>query len=52
MDGFEDNLARALTDYLELPEDERRQCEEDVRNNCVADLSWGTLAQQLVALVR
>jgi glycosyltransferase involved in cell wall biosynthesis len=52
MDGFEDNLARALTDYLKLPEEERRQCEEDVRNNCVADLSWGTLAQQLVALVR
>ena len=52
MDGFEANLAKALTDYLELPEDERRRCEEDVRRNCVEDLSWGTLAEKLVALVR
>jgi glycosyltransferase involved in cell wall biosynthesis len=52
MDGFEENLARALTDYLELPEEERRRCEEVVRRNSVEDLSWGTLAEKLVALVR
>jgi glycosyltransferase involved in cell wall biosynthesis len=50
MDGFEENLARALTDYLELPEKERRRCEETVRSNCVEHLSWGTLAQRVVAL--
>ena len=52
MDGFEDNLAKALTDYLKLPEEERRRCEEVVRHNSVEDLSWGTLAEKLVALVR
>ena len=52
MDGFEENLARALTDYLKLPEEQRRQCEEDVRRNSVEHLSWGTLAQKLVALVQ
>ena len=52
MDGFEENLARALTNYLELPEDERRQCEEIVRRNCVEELSWGTLAEKLASLVR
>jgi glycosyltransferase involved in cell wall biosynthesis len=51
MDGFEDNLAKALTDYLELPEEERQRCEDTVRQNCVEHLSWGTLAQKLVALV-
>jgi glycosyltransferase involved in cell wall biosynthesis len=52
MDGFEANLAKALTDYLGLPEEERRRCEETVRRNSVEDLSWGTLAEKLVALVR
>jgi glycosyltransferase involved in cell wall biosynthesis len=52
MDGFEEDLAKALTTYLELPEDERRRCEEVVRRNCVDGLSWGTLAGKLVALVR
>jgi glycosyltransferase involved in cell wall biosynthesis len=52
MEGFEENLARALTHYLKLPEEERRQCERDVRQNCVEHLSWGTLAQRLAALVR
>jgi glycosyltransferase involved in cell wall biosynthesis len=51
MDGLEENLARALEDYLRLPEEERRRCEEDVRRNCVEHLSWGTLAEKLVALV-
>jgi glycosyltransferase involved in cell wall biosynthesis len=52
IDGFEENLAQALTNYLELPEEERRRCEEVVRRNSVEDLSWGTLAGKLVALVR
>jgi glycosyltransferase involved in cell wall biosynthesis len=52
MDDFEENLAKALTDYLGLPAEERRRCEEIVRRNSVEDLSWGTLAEKLVALVR
>src|SRR5215210_1844959 len=51
MDGFEKNLAHALTEYLELPDDERRRCGEAVRRNCVEHLSWGTLAERLVGLV-
>ena len=51
MDGFEENFAKALTDYLGLPEEERQRCEEVVRRNCVEHLSWGTLAEKLVALV-
>jgi glycosyltransferase involved in cell wall biosynthesis len=51
MDGFEENLAKALNDYLKLPEEERRRCEEVVRRNCVDYLSWGTLAEKLLALV-
>jgi glycosyltransferase involved in cell wall biosynthesis len=51
MDGFEENFAKALSDYLKLPEEERRRCEEVVRRNCVEHLSWGTLAEKLVALV-
>jgi glycosyltransferase involved in cell wall biosynthesis len=51
MDGFEENLARVLTEYLELSDDERRRCGEAVRRNCVEHLSWGTLAERLVRLV-
>ena len=51
MDGFEGNLARALTDYLARPEQERRRCGEVVRRNCVEYLSWGTLAERLVDLI-
>ncbi len=51
MDGFEENYAKALNYYLKLPEEERRRCEELVRRNCVEHLSWGTLAEKLVALV-
>lgn len=51
MDSFEENLARALADYLTLPEDQRRRCEDVVRRNSVEHLSWGTLAERLVALV-
>jgi len=51
MDGFEENLATALNDYLKLPEEERRRCMEVVRRNCVEHLSWGTLAEKLVSLL-
>jgi len=51
MDGFEENLAKALGDYLRLPEEDRRRCEKAVRRNCVEHLSWGTLAEKLVTLV-
>ena len=45
--GFEENLARALTDYLALPAEERRSCRETVRRNSVEDLSWDALAEQI-----
>ncbi len=51
MDGLEENLARALSKYLALPEEERRRCGEVVRRNSVESLSWGTLAERLVGLV-
>ncbi len=51
-DRFEENLARALTGYLKLPDEERRRCEEVVRRNCVEHLGWATLAQRLLELVR
>ena len=35
MDGFEENFAIALNDYLKLPEEASRRCEEVVRRNCV-----------------
>jgi glycosyltransferase involved in cell wall biosynthesis len=50
LDGFEENLAQALTDFLKLPEKERRWCGEIVRRNCVEHLSWTTLADRLVEL--
>ena len=50
MDGFEENLARALTDYLAYPEEERHRYGEIVRRNSVEHLSWGTLAEKLVVL--
>jgi len=48
--GFEENLARALADYLALPEEERRSCRETVRRNSVEDLSWGALAERIAEL--
>ena len=51
LDGFEENLARALTDYLKLPEEERRRCGETARRNSVEYLSWTTLAHRLVDLI-
>jgi glycosyltransferase involved in cell wall biosynthesis len=50
LDGFEENLARVLTGYLKLPEEERRRCGEIVRRNSVEHLSWATLADRLVEL--
>jgi len=50
VDGFEENLALALTDYLKLPEDERRRCSSIVRHNSVEHLSWRTLAERLVTI--
>ena len=51
LDGFEENLARVLTDYLKLPEEERRRCGETARRNSVEYLSWTTLAHRLVDLI-
>jgi len=51
MDGFEENLTRALTGYLSLPEEERRGCREIVRRNSVEQLSWGTLANDVARIV-
>jgi glycosyltransferase involved in cell wall biosynthesis len=51
MDGFEENLARTLIDYLKLAEEARRRCGEIARRNSVEYLSWGTLADRLVELV-
>ncbi len=51
MDGFEENLARALISYLELPAAERQRCGEIVRSNSVEHLSWGTLADRLVDII-
>jgi glycosyltransferase involved in cell wall biosynthesis len=48
--GFDENLARALTSYLKLPEGERRECRETVRRNAVEDLSWGALAERIPKL--
>ena len=50
MDGFEANLARVLTDYLHLPDEERRRCGEVARRNSVDHLSWGTLAEKIAKI--
>jgi glycosyltransferase involved in cell wall biosynthesis len=51
LEGFEENLARALSDYLKLPEEERRRCGAVARRNCVEHLSWATLAERLAELI-
>jgi glycosyltransferase involved in cell wall biosynthesis len=48
--GFEENLARALADYLARPVEERRSYRETVRRNSVEDLSWGALAERIAEL--
>lgn len=50
MDAFEENLARALMDYLSLPEEDRQRCREVVRRNSVESLSWGTLANDVARI--
>ena len=50
MESFEENLAYALTEYLARPAQERRRCAEIVRRNSVEHLSWGTLAERLIAI--
>jgi len=50
MDNFEENLARAITDYLSLPEEERSRCREIVHQNSVDHLSWGTLANDVARI--
>ena len=50
MNGFEENLARALADYLALPNEERQRCREIVLRNAVERLSWGTLANRLIGI--
>jgi glycosyltransferase involved in cell wall biosynthesis len=52
MDSFEENLARALTQYLRLPDEERRSCGEVARRNSVDHLSWGTLAEKIATIAR
>lgn len=52
MDGFEENIAEALTTYLSLSREERKGCEEIVRRNSVEDLSWRSLAGDLVEIVK
>ena len=50
MEGLEKNLAHALTNYLELTEQERRECREIVCLNAAAHLSWYNLAERLTEI--
>jgi hypothetical protein len=50
MEGLEKNLAHALTNYLELTEQERRECREIVRLNAAEHLSWDNLAERLTEI--
>lgn len=50
MDGFEENLARALKDFLARPEEERAAYAKTVRRNSAEHLSWGTLAEEIVGI--
>src|ERR671917_1244238 len=50
MDGFEENLAGALEDFLSLPAGERGDHAATVRRNSVESLGWGTLAEKIVAV--
>jgi glycosyltransferase involved in cell wall biosynthesis len=52
LDDLQENLARALTSYLQLPEEEQRRCSEVVRRNSVDHLSWDTLAGRVAELGR
>ena len=50
MEGLEKNLANALTSYLELTEQERRECREIVRRNAAEHLSGDNLAERLTEI--
>ena len=50
MENFEENLAHALTNYLSLPEDERKECRRVVRCNSVEYLGWDTLAGRIATI--
>ena len=50
MDGFEENLARVLTDYFGQDEKERAGYGEVVRRNSVEYLGWDTLAEKIARL--
>jgi glycosyltransferase involved in cell wall biosynthesis len=49
-EGFEKNISDALTNFLSLPEEERREHAATVRRNSVESLGWNTLAQEIVAV--
>ena len=51
VEGFEENLVRALRDYLGRPEKDRTGYGEVVRRNSVEYLSWDTLAEKIARLV-
>ncbi len=50
LDGFEENLARALLQYLQTPEKQRAGYGEIVRNNSVEYLGWDKIAARVAAL--
>lgn len=50
MNGFEENLAQALTKYLSLTDREKLESRRVVRRNSVERLGWTTLADRIVAL--
>ena len=50
MESFEENISRALTDYLMLPREERDECRRLVRRNSVDYLGWDTLADRIVEI--
>ena len=47
---LEQNLARALGDYLQRPSEERQRFHDTVRRNSVERLGWDTLAERLAHL--
>lgn len=50
MDGLEENLARALAQYLSLPREKREEHSRTVRRNSVDALGWNTLAGSIIAV--
>lgn len=50
LDGFEEGLERALTDYLQRPARDRQVCAGIVRSNSVEYLGWDKIAARVAAL--